>query len=881
MNVTKQLYQWDTGQKLTECTGIYVDYLIGDEVYRVEITDGTCIIPDELLQTSGRYKVWECMADNTLREFAFKVLPRPIPPNYVFTPTEQLTFEGLVQKETNKFNTNAIEKLNAYNANADNRVAEFNAQTEQIQTDVSELKSDLSNTNAEVGATLKASTSIGTYNVAKRITAFKILSGCTYIIDVSLDSASSTDLYVYLKASDNTNLTWNIINSGQSALRLEYTALDDADVYIAVIPQATLTMTISVEITASNNIVAKINQNAIDIADANEKIDNICSDIGEPLELSKSIGTYDVPTQFLYTKFLADHRYSVVATLDSTASTDIYVRVGEAFGETSLVFGVIEAGSLSVTIDYTPSTTMMLYVWATTGATISKTLTVKLIDNNAIVDGGFTSDDVVNVYGTGLVYPFTASGGKFKVEVADDFVLTIIYRSGQYKTIAIVSGTTYLVTPKNALVVRRDSDSVTEIARENIKSSDLVLLETGEYVSDFPKYFTGLFTERLTTTSSSEDFLLHNVSKDYVRDVDDVITEIANDNPCDFNAIIGTDMHITSSTAYPTNRPILNVINRIQSRINADAVLNLGDNVDMGKENIKEAYYSIQQAVGEIDDYVNAYYVVGNHDYNNISGVDVYRQKKEWIIPDDAIYRMYGRLHENDVVWGSRDKVYYYKDFEEKKIRMIVLNTLDKPNDTVNIDGVEYEKYPWLPNIVSSVQVDWFIDEALDFSDKSDKASWSVLVLSHATPAPNVEWNSASLGDLQNSNPQGAQIIKIAEAFSTGTSKSLSYTDTLYGGSATLNRNADFTAQGAIPIIGWLSGHCHIDTKTTINGITYITTVCGYPDSSIGQSSSMSGMEMIAGTYSAFGVDVLSLDKTARKVKLHRIGIGYDREWTY
>lgn len=145
MNVTKQLYQWDTGQKLTECTGIYVDYLIGDEVYRVEITDGTCIIPDELLQTSGRHKVYECMTNNTIRSFAFSVIPRPKPPEYVFTPTEQLTFEGLVQKETNKFNTNAIEKLNAYNANADNRVAEFNAQTEQIQADVGELKSDLSN----------------------------------------------------------------------------------------------------------------------------------------------------------------------------------------------------------------------------------------------------------------------------------------------------------------------------------------------------------------------------------------------------------------------------------------------------------------------------------------------------------------------------------------------------------------------------------------------------------------------------------------------------------------------------------------------------------------------------------------------------------------
>lgn len=44
-----------------------------------------------------------------------------------------------------EYNDNATEKLNAYNANADNRVAEFNSQTEQIQTDISELKSDLSN----------------------------------------------------------------------------------------------------------------------------------------------------------------------------------------------------------------------------------------------------------------------------------------------------------------------------------------------------------------------------------------------------------------------------------------------------------------------------------------------------------------------------------------------------------------------------------------------------------------------------------------------------------------------------------------------------------------------------------------------------------------
>lgn len=244
MNIEKKLYQWDTEQKLTGCTGLYVDFPIGNEVYRVETADGTCIIPDELLQTSGSHKVYECMTNNTIRSFAFSVTPRPKPPDYVYTPTERLTFEGLVQRvddavadmirraesgefdghtpvkgtdyfttgeiqqiqnevssgaigefksvvdtETDKFNANATEKVNAYNqndsektasynanateklnaynsntqskvteynqnaanktaeynTNANNRVVEFDSHTEQIQSDVNKLKSDLVN----------------------------------------------------------------------------------------------------------------------------------------------------------------------------------------------------------------------------------------------------------------------------------------------------------------------------------------------------------------------------------------------------------------------------------------------------------------------------------------------------------------------------------------------------------------------------------------------------------------------------------------------------------------------------------------------------------------------------------------------------------------
>ena len=220
MNIEKKLYQWDTEQKLTGCTGLYVDFPIGNEVYRVETADGTCIIPDELLQTSGSHKVYECMTNNTIRSFAFSVTPRPKPPDYVYTPTERLTFEGLVQRvddavadmirraesgefdghtpvkgtdyfttgeiqqiqnevssgaigefksvvdtetetfntnaesklttynendvaKTGAYNTNASNKVTEYNSNAENKTAEFDTHTEQIQSDVNKLKSDL------------------------------------------------------------------------------------------------------------------------------------------------------------------------------------------------------------------------------------------------------------------------------------------------------------------------------------------------------------------------------------------------------------------------------------------------------------------------------------------------------------------------------------------------------------------------------------------------------------------------------------------------------------------------------------------------------------------------------------------------------------------
>ena len=249
MNIEKKLYQWDTGQKLTGCTGLYVDFPIDNEVYRVETIDGTCIIPDELLQASGGHKVYECMTNNTIRSFAFSVTPRPKPPDYVYTPTERLTFEGLVQRvddavadmirraesgefdghtpvkgtdyfttgeiqqiqnevssgaigefksvvdtETETFNTNAESKLTTYN---ENDVAKTGAYNTNASNKVTEYNSNAENKTAEFDThTEQIQADISELKSDLSDVGDAIGFANSYNADVPVSTASATTTYV-------------------------------------------------------------------------------------------------------------------------------------------------------------------------------------------------------------------------------------------------------------------------------------------------------------------------------------------------------------------------------------------------------------------------------------------------------------------------------------------------------------------------------------------------------------------------------------------------------------------------------------------------------------------------------------------------------------
>lgn len=100
-----ELWQWDTGRKLTvdaDCSQVHFSNKVFGRSIDVDVTDGVAIIPDILLQTDKDLNIWAFVgtAENGYTKIGktFKVNRRNKPADYVFTPSEQTTLSELVER---------------------------------------------------------------------------------------------------------------------------------------------------------------------------------------------------------------------------------------------------------------------------------------------------------------------------------------------------------------------------------------------------------------------------------------------------------------------------------------------------------------------------------------------------------------------------------------------------------------------------------------------------------------------------------------------------------------------------------------------------------------------------------------------------------------
>ena len=98
-----ELYQWDTGRTLTvddaTVTQVHFQNRAYGRTIDVDVKDGSAIIPDELLQKAGDLRVYAfsgtAASGFTKVERVFNIVRRNKPNDYMFTPTEQKSLEGL------------------------------------------------------------------------------------------------------------------------------------------------------------------------------------------------------------------------------------------------------------------------------------------------------------------------------------------------------------------------------------------------------------------------------------------------------------------------------------------------------------------------------------------------------------------------------------------------------------------------------------------------------------------------------------------------------------------------------------------------------------------------------------------------------------------
>jgi predicted MPP superfamily phosphohydrolase len=234
-----------------------------------------------------------------------------------------------------------------------------------------------------------------------------------------------------------------------------------------------------------------------------------------------------------------------------------------------------------------------------------------------------------------------------------------------------------------------------------------------------------------------------------------------------------------------------------------DFIANLGDNCWENGIDTDNALWGARYSINALKpafDRLISFNLVGNHDKSDYT---------------EAQYNLIGVHNDFDVASATTIRSFGYKDYTNKKVRVIVLNTCDY----LNVSGgcaLSYEQKD-------------FLMRALDLSAKSDCAEWQILLLSHIP----LDWNGGDYNyytDLQI----------VLNAYEDGTTASITVNSS-YAKNETPSNYAtysngklvyDYSGKNSAKIIANIHGHVHTNkvSKVANTNIARVATVNANPD---------------------------------------------------
>ena len=204
---------------------------------------------------------------------------------------------------------------------------------------------------------------------------------------------------------------------------------------------------------------------------------------------------------------------------------------------------------------------------------------------------------------------------------------------------------------------------------------------------------------------------------------------------------------------------------------------------------------------------------------------------------------------------------YCYYDFDDTKLRVIILNSCDeiyKKNDdeTYTLQGFWGHAY-------RNYQINWLINKALNFSDKAS-SDWNVAFFMHT---PLFDKNN-NFNKTINANV----VYEIIKAIKNKTI--LTYSDTSNElADYNTNINVDFS-NSKLNIVGVFSGHSHRDYMHKNDNINHVALINGYSDCSTNE-------ERINGTSTEDSWNIITIDTSNKRVYIDKFGYGESFNFTY
>lgn len=328
-----------------------------------------------------------------------------------------------------------------------------------------------------------------------------------------------------------------------------------------------------------------------------------------------------------------------------------------------------------------------------------------------------------------------------------------------------------------------------------------------------------------------------------------------------FNFVLGTDYHadkrpnpryVNAELAYSHFANTLSFDGAVDTIIvNGDNIDAMYESLDRIKSETKALASNFLDRQSKSDIFIH----LGNHDDGSGRGNANNCALDGFITKDE--YQNYFRTAElvNDEVRENGNSLYYYKDYQNKKIRLIGLYTEDINEKLTNDAG--YLKYTrWLTHTVGQQQLDWLANVAL----QNVPEDFSVVVVGHCPLYYN--WTDNGAKQINHQFQKG-----VLKAFKEGGT----YSETSSEADFPLVANYDFTTQGARNLVGFFAGHTHREQIDNWDGVNIIHCL-----HSIDNADSTN-----ANTINEDAQTIVEVDIDTKKVKLYGLGRATDRTFEY